>query len=387
MAVNGSESRLGVLIVDDAAFYRKLLRRCVTDLPGVQVVGTASNGRIALGKIEYLKPDFVILDIEMPELGGLEALEQIRLRWPGIGVVIVSGQARNAAEMTVRALARGALDFVAKPAGGQADDNLQQLRKGLSEVLTAFRASRARAADTPSLPTAPAHVASARAAPDKVAQVRLKAGASPAVADIPKQARLSSQQVGAIGIAASTGGPQLLMKLIPMLPGDLSVPVFIVQHMPPMFTAELARSLDRNAPLSVCEACDGQIIEPGRAYLAPGGQHMVVRRSGTPTNTGALSIGLNSGPPVHGCRPAADVLFRSLATIYQARALVIVMTGMGSDGMEGVSAVKKQGGGCITQSAESCVVYGMPKAVVERGLSDEALPPELIVSRIRQLVR
>ncbi len=372
---------LGVLVVDDTTFYRKLLRRCVEQLPGVHVVGTASNGRVALGKMEYLKPDFVILDIEMPELGGMETLEQIHQRWPQVGVVVVSGHARSAAESTVKALALGALDFVPKPNGPKPEENLQQLRDGLGAALSAFRVSSLRTKG---------RVDAARSDP-RLAAIEMdrpqpRTGSNAAVLSVGRTA-LSPRAMQAIGIAASTGGPQVLSTVIPALPEDLPVPVFVVQHMPAMFTAALARSLDRAGPISVCEAENGQIVEPGTVYIAPGGHHMVVRKAVSATGLGELSIGLNTGPAVNGCRPAADVLFRSMAVAYQSRALAIVMSGMGCDGRAGVSAMKSRGAICLTQSEQSCVVSSMPNAVVTAGLSDESLPPEAIAARIRQLTR
>lgn len=357
-----------VLVVDDTAFYRNVLRRCVAELPHARVIGTAATGREALTKIEQLQPDFVILDIEMPELNGLATLRQVHRRWPEVGVVIVSGQDRNSAELTVEALARGAIDFVAKGGGGNPDENLHQLRSGLRRVIDTYRASRFRRRTRPE-------------------------PASPDVALVTKDAattstgRAKAERIDVIAIAASTGGPQVLSTVIPMLPATLGVPVLIVQHMLPAFTVALARSLDRISPLRVCEASEGQTLEPGNVYVAPGARHMVVR-AGSPGLGGArASIGLTDSLPENGCRPSADVLFRSLAAFYQGQVLAAVMTGMGIDGAAGVRALKKRGATCLTQSADSCVVYGMPRAVVEAGLSDANLAPEALALRIVEVAQ
>jgi len=361
-----------VLVVDDSAFFRKLLRGCVEDLPGVQVVGTASNGKLALAKIDYLKPDFVVLDIEMPELGGLETLQRIHRRWPQIGVVIVSGQAKSAAELTVQALARGALEFVPKSSAAGERHNIKELTRSLRAAIDAFRQSRVRAHPAPPPPGESAS--------------RLRAASSDRESNLePLPKKLSGVRIEAIGIASSTGGPQALMALIPRLPAEVSVPVFVVQHMPPMFTAALARSLDRQSALTVCEAQEGQRVGPGMVYIAPGGLHMVLR--GRPTAKSGVSIGLLNTKPENGCRPSADVLFRSMATSYGGAGLGVVLTGMGADGTAGVRAMKQRGASCITQLPESCVISGMPRAVVEAGLSDESLDPQRIAERIGLLLR
>jgi two-component system chemotaxis response regulator CheB len=191
-----------------------------------------------------------------------------------------------------------------------------------------------------------------------------------------------------VAIAVSTGGPKALQEVIPRLPADLGVPVLLVQHMPPEFTKALAETLDRCSAGQVVEATAGQWVEPGRVYLAPGGKHMVVRRAGegTPPRASAV-IGLNSSAPVNSCRPAADVLYRSLGPVYGGRVLAVVMTGMGCDGLAGVRTIKQSGGYCLTQSAGSCVVYGMPRAVDEAGLSDESAPLGRLAERITALVK
>ncbi|MBP1627983.1 MAG: hypothetical protein H6Q00_2458, partial [Holophagaceae bacterium] len=195
-------------------------------------------------------------------------------------------------------------------------------------------------------------------------------------------------QIEVVGIGVSTGGPNALTEVIPHLPADFPVPVLVVQHMPPSFTASLADHLDRRSPLRVCEAREGERIEVGNVYIAPGGKHMVVRRHEIPgTNTFQRIIGLNENPPENSCRPSVDVLFRSLAAHYEGSVAAVIMTGMGNDGCEGVRTLKRRGCRCLTQSAETCVVYGMPMAVDEAGLSDEQVPLDLLAQRLVRLVR
>jgi two-component system chemotaxis response regulator CheB len=352
---------LRVLVVDDMALYRRLLTEAMRAVPRARVVGMAADGVSALEKLETLPVDFVVLDIEMPRMNGIEALAVIRERWPQIGVVIVSGVDDRAAELTVEALSRGALDFVPKGGSLSAEAGLDDLGRHLRRVVTNFRTKRAihqfeRHAQSPASRSLPPP---RRDRPNRV----------PPVLD-------------AVALAASTGGPQVLDEVLAGLPGDLGLPVFVVQHMPPPFTAALARRLDLKSALTVCEARDGQIVEPGVVYVAPGGRHMVVRGAG-PTSR----IGIVAPQDGDHCRPSADVLFRSLATAFGGRVLVAIMTGMGDDGLAGVRALRHRGAYCLSQEEATCVVYGMPRAVSAAGLSDEEFAPPTLAARLASLVK
>ncbi len=350
-----------VLVVDDTAFYRRVLTRAVARIPRASVVGIAADGLSALEKLEQIQVDFVVLDIEMPNLGGLETLSVIRQRWPEVGVVVVSGLGHRAAELTVEALSRGALDFVPKGGGPSVDANEEQLAQSLVRVVTTFRSRRALS-----------HLEAA-------SRPRQQSTRSRAVSIRP----CVTSKFHAIALATSTGGPPVLVKVLRGLPASLGVPVFIVQHMPPAFTHALARQLDKEAGLRVCEAQDGQLVEPGVAYVAPGGRHMVARASGA---LGQVSIGVL--PPLADDlhHPSADVLFRSLASAYRGHVVVAVLTGMGDDGTAGVRLLKQRGASCLTQTQQSCVVYGMPRAVDNEGLSDEQLDPQDMGVRLANLV-
>jgi len=361
-------TKLRVLVVDDTIVYRKILSEVLESIEDVQLIGVASHGRLALAKLEQTPADLVLLDVEMPEMGGLETLGHLRKRWPETDVVMVSGTNMSSAEITVQALEQGALDFLRKPEGTDPEASRQELRDKLRPLIRHIAMRRNMRA-----PAAP------RAA--GVAEIH------PAV---PRRITPFSPQpcrIEVVGIGISTGGPNALAELIPLLPANFPVPILVVQHMPPSFTASLAEHLNRRSPLRVCEATEGEQIEAGSVYFAPGGKHMVVRRHEIP-GTGKYKriIGINENPPENSCRPSVDVLFRSLAAHYEGAVAAVIMTGMGNDGCEGVRTLKRCGCHCLTQSAETCVVYGMPLAVDEAGLSDEQVPLNLLAQRLVRIV-
>lgn len=366
-----TETPLRVLVVDDTVLYRRILTDTLEELGEVHVVGTAPQGRLALGRLALEPADLVLLDVEMPEMDGLETLVHIRRDHPGTSVIMISGSNSLAADATIRALEAGALDFIRKPEGSDAAASRAELREALRPLLRHVRTRKnlqggGADARRPSAP-APTH----RPPPTQ---------AAPAPAP-------SKLVMEAIGIGISTGGPNALGELIPALPGDLPVPVLVVQHMPPGFTASLAEHLAKRSTLRVREAKEGESLQPGTVYLAPGGQHMVVRSRRNEDGTSLRFIGLNQNPPEHSCRPSVDVLFRSMAAHFEGGVLAVVMTGMGSDGAEGVRALKRRHCHCLTQSEDSCVVYGMPMAVDEAGLSDERVPLADLAGRITHLAR
>ena len=367
--------RLRVLIVDDTIVYRRILADVVEAMDGVFLVGTAPHGRLALAKLEQTPADLVLLDVEMPEMNGLEALREIRARHPGTSVVMVSGVNLSAAETTLRCLELGALDFLRKPEGADPEASRNELKDKLRPLLrhAQTRINLRGGADRAGTAGAPA------AQP-------LPAPALPAAPPPPRAGRAAPVpgRIDVVGIGVSTGGPNALAELIPRLPADFPVPILLVQHMPPVFTASLAEHLDQKAKVSVREAREGEPVVPGCVFIAPGGKHMVVRR--LPEGDAPI-IGLNENPPENSCRPSVDVLFRSLAAQYDGNMLAVVMTGMGNDGCEGVRAMKRRGCRCLTQSEATCIVYGMPLAVDEAGLSDEQVPLDRLADRITHLVR
>lgn len=345
---------LKVLIVDDSSLYRKILSSAVDALPMPTRLETAPSGMIALKKIPQFDPAVVLLDIEMPDMNGIEVLKAIRKENTEITVVLVSGTTSRSADITIEGLSSGAADFIPKPTGGSVDENVKALQQGLAEAFALAAARRLRRAERAQRPAPAGPAATAAAVPS-----------------------LLPSRVEIVAIGISTGGPNALETMLPMLPASFPVPIAIVQHMPPLFTASLARSLSRNAKLTVVEAEEGMPLAGGGVYIAPGGKHLLIRREGT-----GLVARLDDGPPVNSCKPAVDVMFASLVPVTGKHTLAVVMTGMGADGAAGVAALKQVSAYCLTQSAETCTVYGMPHAVDQANLSDESVPLERMAARI-----
>jgi two-component system chemotaxis response regulator CheB len=358
---------LRVLVVDDTIMYRKVVGDLLAEMPGVEVVGTANNGKIALTRIASLKPDLITLDVEMPIMDGLETLQEIQKSYPDVGVIMLSTLTKRGSDITMRALELGAFDFIAKPDADVMQENVQLLRNAIGPRVKAF----AKRLELRSLlkqrhrpATAAAPVSSVPPAPTVLASSR-RTGKSKAVA---------------IGI--STGGPNALTKMLPQLP-KLGVPIFVVQHMPPVFTKSLAESLDSKCQYEVREAEHNEIVRPDVIYIAPGGRHMRVA-----TNTGgAKIIQVTDDPPENNCKPAVDYMFRSVAREYGALSTGVIMTGMGGDGTLGLKVLKSFGAVTIGQDEESCVVYGMPKIAAEAGVVDVVSPLQMIASEIIRTVR
>ncbi len=365
--------KIKVLVVDDTIVYRKAVSDVLAEIPGVEVVGVAHNGKIAVSKIKTLKPDLLTLDIEMPEMNGIEVLEFLRREAPGVSAIMVSTLTVEGGDMTMKALELGAFDFLLKPATTNIAESKKQLRNLLTPLIKAFQSGRtavgkishARAGARPMTGRTPATTARSR----------------PATAPKPV-ARRGKSEIVTIGI--STGGPNALARMMPMLPGDLGVPIVIVQHMPPVFTRSLAGSLNAKCQLTVKEAEDGEPIKPNVAYIAPGGKQMKLVAS---TDGQNRLIKITNDPPENSCKPSADYLFRSVADYYVGRATAVIMTGMGSDGTKGLEKLKQKGALVIGQDEATCVVYGMPKAPAEKGLVDVVAPLDRIAAEIVKTVR
>lgn len=345
-----------VLVVDDTITYRKIIADIARPFDDVDSVATAASGSIALRKMAADPVDLVFLDIEMPDMDGLETLARIREEFPTVQVAMVSGVTERGASTTMKALEMGAIEFIRKPTEGTQEENTEALARGIRSVVRVVQTRRLTSSATPS------------------DQAQLEIAAPRRVAPVPKR-------FGVLAIGVSTGGPKALTQVIPSLPATFPVPVVVVQHMPPMFTEALARDLDKRSALRVVEAAEGAPVTRGTVHIAPGGRHMTVRGG-----EGGWRVALNDGPPENSCRPAVDVLFRSMATTCaDAGVLAVVMTGMGSDGKRGVEALKRKGCYCLTQSENSCVVYGMPMAVDRAGLSDESVDLGRLAARIIDL--
>lgn len=348
--------KIRVLVVDDSVVIRRLLTDILNDDPEIEVAGIASNGRLALAKLPQVNPDLVTLDIEMPEMDGLTTLPELRKAYPKLPVIMFSTLTARGATSTLDALARGATDYVTKPANvGSVTAGMQCVKDQLLPKIKALCPLNRPV--TPALTRV--------AVPAKTAGV---------------QVARSRRTYDVLAIGSSTGGPQALGNVLKALPASLPVPVVIVQHMPPIFTKHLADRLNQDSPLTVREATGGEVLQPGHVYIAPGDYHMELRRDGV-----AVKTVLHQGPPENSCRPAVDVLFRSVANVYGAGTLAVVLTGMGQDGMRGGEHVAHAGGTIIAQDEASSVVWGMPRAVTEAGLANQVLPLNSIAGEIVRL--
>jgi len=339
--------KLQVFIVDDSALQRRALAEALSQDEGIDVWDYAANGRIAVERLQKDTPDVVILDIEMPEMNGLEALRHIRKKHPRLPVIIYSSKAEAGAAVTIEALTLGADDYLCKPSGSEGVwASISTIR---SELIPKIRAICGRG-----LAGSPAAAAS------KVPQ---RKGPAP--------------KVRVVAVAASTGGPQALTALLGGLESGLRSSFLIVQHMPPVFTQLLAKRLRSTTGQRVAEASGGEALSPGGIWIAPGGSHMVVKKEGVDS-----SIHLHQDPPENSVRPSADVLFRSVAEAYGSRALAVVLTGMGKDGLKGCEAIRKAGGAVLAQDEESSVVWSMPGGVARAGLADAVLPIDRLAREI-----
>lgn len=348
-------SKIRALVVDDSAFVRKVVSQMLGRSPDIEVVGTARDGVDALEMVERFRPDVVTLDLVMPRMNGVEFLREQAKRHP-VPVVICS-IAHETGEMALDAFEAGAVDFVRKPTTLATDRVYEIANELIEKVIGASQAS---------LRPMPAPVAAA------LAPARHAPASSAAVA--------ATTEIVVVGV--STGGPQALRQLIPALPTDFPVPIAIVLHMPVGYTKMYAERLNEISSLEVVEAEEGAIPRPGVALLAPAGQHLTFVRD----PAGIVRAHLDLRPLDTQHRPAVDVLFRSAADVFGARALGVVMTGMGNDGTRGADAIKARGGRMITEAESSCVVYGMPRAVVEAGLSDRSAPLDTLADAILEML-
>jgi two-component system, chemotaxis family, protein-glutamate methylesterase/glutaminase len=370
---------LRVLVVDDSVVFRRVISNALASLPDVEVVGSVSNGKLALQRVRELRPDLLTLDLEMPEMDGLGVLDALRQARETVTVIVVSALTRQGSHATLRALEKGAFDFITKPDLPSAEQSREAIRQELAPRLRAL-ANRLEIRNI--LRQKPA-AASAPAFPNKaLPSPRTPAPGGESIAGrMNRLARPDKPELVLIGV--STGGPNALARVLPAIPRDIGVPLLIVQHMPPIFTQSLAESLARKCAISVREAAAGDIAQPNTAYIAPGGRHMRL----APGPEGAKVLQITDDPPENNCRPAVDYLFRSVASHFPGRAAAVILTGMGNDGTLGLRLLKRHGCFVIAQDEPSCVVYGMPKAAVEAGVTDAVLPLEAIAGRLTQIVR
>lgn len=335
-----------ILIVDDSPFMIGLINNMLAGHPELKVVGSAFNGKIALEKFRELNPDVITLDVEMPVMGGLETLEELK-KISTVPVIMFSSLTKEGAEVTLNALELGAFDFVQKPDnnfGVEVEDVKKEL---IAKILAAVKSKK----QIPSHPELDSGSLRFRAKPP-----------------------MTKGTDKLLIIASSTGGPNAVKQVLSALPKNFPAKILLVQHMPPKFTESFAKRLNNISELEVYEAKDGDIPQAGKVFLAPGDYHMVLDEQGI--------IRLNQEPQVCGLRPAADITMKSAVNLYKNNIFCVVLTGMGHDGTEGAKEIKQNGGHCIAQDEESCIVYGMPKSVVDSGLADSVVPLEKIADEI-----
>lgn len=352
-----------LLIVDDSRIFRKAIQESLVAVDDIEVVGSVWNGVKAMEFIRSNPPDIVTLDVEMPDMDGLQTLTAIqeinassRDSHP-IGVIMLSSHTQRGADITVKALEMGAFDFIPKPEGKDPAENIKSLRRQLVVKIRYFASKR---------------ISSALAKPGIVL---------PRLPEISPALSVSSSGIKAILIGASTGGPRALLDILPSLCEKVNVPIFVVQHMPPTFTQSLAKSLDARCRHTVLEGRDDDIVRERYVYIAPGGRHMLLRKRQRTVRTV-----VNDHPPERGCKPSVDVLFRSGAAVYGRDLIGVVLTGMGSDGTKGAGILQRAGACVIAQDKETSVVWGMPRSVAASGNADQVLPlyriPHAVIARM-----
>jgi two-component system chemotaxis response regulator CheB len=372
-------SWIRVLVVDDSAFMRKIITNILTASSDIEVIGKAKNGREAIEKVTELRPDVVTMDIEMPVLDGIQALGYIMSECP-TPVIMLSGGASAHADVTITAFQYGAVDFILKPSGNISLD----MAKIKDELIKKVKAA------------ANVEVRKLGFIEEKKLKGPKKSRTQEVIDQsesniVDEQARRIKrepvQKNGAkkiVIIGSSTGGPRALQQVIPLLPSNLHAPVLIVQHMPPGFTKSLAERLNMQSLIKVREAMEGDILQSGTVYIAPGDYHMTVKQQRI---NGELKevIALSKGEKVQGVRPSVDVLLNSITSIYGQNSLGVILTGMGSDGSDGIKKLKMAGGKVIAEDESTCVVYGMPRSVIDQKLADYILPIDRIAESIAQI--
>lgn len=349
---NKEETPCRVMVVDDSAIARGIVTRTLEEEEGIKVVASVPNGLMALKAIGNHEVDVVVLDIEMPELDGLAALPRLLELRPEVKVIMVSSASQRDADISLKTMAMGAADYVAKPKAGL----------GGAESFRAELVNKVREHGTRE-----ARPAKKRPAPPKQAPV---AEAKPAPRPGPARPARKPARPDVIAIGSSTGGPQALAEVLKNIDPALTQPILVTQHMPATFTALLAEHMTRYSGRPAAEARDGEPLLPGRIYIAPGGRHMLVEQRAA----GGTVIRLDDGPPENSCKPAVDPMLRSLARNFGERLLVVILTGMGCDGLKGCQAVTGEGGRVVAQDRETSVVWGMPGAVAQAGICEEILP-------------
>lgn len=404
-----------VLIVDDSRIFRGAIEESLSRENDIQVIGSVRNGVKAIEFIKRIRPDLITLDVEMPDMDGLETLEAIQRfnvrnrDLPGIGVIMISSFTQKGADITIQALEAGAFDFITKPEGKTPNESIEILRRQLVVKIRFFASRRIhllggkeniandpkRSSDKPEqksgLISVPGRFPDKKrvyvpgAAHGQKILTRHRVQKEPVIHRARAGRRASGPaNVEAVLIGVSTGGPKALAEMLPGLCALIQVPIFIVQHMPPTFTESLAKSLDTRCSYTVTEARNNDRVQNHHAYIAPGGKHLLVRRP--VSGSDEIRIVINKRPPEKGCRPSADILFRSAAAAYQGNVIAIILTGMGNDGTKGAGTVKRSGGYVIVQDQETSVVWGMPGSAQNSGCADEVVPLGDIPNAVKAVI-
>jgi two-component system, chemotaxis family, protein-glutamate methylesterase/glutaminase len=363
-------AKIRVLIVDDSAFMRKLINDFLSEHPEIEVIGTARNGEDALKKWRIFRPDVITLDVEMPVMNGLEVLKTIMREQP-IPVVMLSSTTKEGADTTLQAIQAGAVDFVAKPSGSISID-LHKIKAELIEkILSASKANLSKLSSVDISVPVEKNEFRMIASEKKPAEKLFASGT---------KRDQNSKKIVCIG--TSTGGPRALQQVLTSLPKDIGVPILIVQHMPAGFTKSLANRLNSLSQIHVKEAEDGELLQKGTAYIAPGGWHLQVKGIGT-----SLAVSLGNAAPRNGHRPSVDVMFESISSIKNYTKIAVIMTGMGSDGSKGLLEMKKNGAvKAIAESQETSIVFGMPKAAIATNMVDDVSNVENIAQSIMKYI-
>ncbi len=395
-----------ILIADDSIIFRRFMNDIISSFEDYSVVGQAHNGKVTLQKIQELEPDIVTLDMEMPEIDGIQVLKAIQNLKKKPSVIVVSSLTERGGSLTLKALQLGAFDFITKPQTG----SLETARNELTNILKPrIRALSLRHKVRGILERKPASalvektvdadsnllykgqaVQSGNVYVDKATSIAEsdvldapKVSIAKTVPQEPKMLPIPKIKPQMIVMGVSTGGPNALNYLIPSLPYTIGVPIFIVQHMPPLFTQSLALSLQKKTSMPVVEAQNNTIAKPGCVYIAPGGKHMRIHSN----SSDSILIQITDDSPENNCKPSVDYLFRSASQAFPGRALSVILTGMGSDGTLGVRLLKRTGCVSLVQDESSCVVYGMPKSVVDAGLADAVIPLNQLAETITNILR
>jgi two-component system, chemotaxis family, protein-glutamate methylesterase/glutaminase len=355
--------RIRVLVVDDSVVIRRLVTHALEQDASIEVVGSASNGAIALQRVAQLSPDVVTLDVEMPEMDGLEMLRRVRREYPALRVIMFSTLTERGAAVTFEALSLGADDYVTKASNdGSLDRSMMRLREELIPKVKQFFQFSGESHGGTKTGSIPVHAA------------------MPGPGSRPLPAAGAKRRPRVVAIGVSTGGPNALGAILPELPPGFPLPILVVQHMPPLFTRLLAERLRATCRLPVEEAGDGAPVEVGKILIAPGDFHLKVVLLG-----GGVRVCLDQSPPLNFCRPAVDALFTSIGEVYGGAVIAVILTGMGQDGLRGTEILKARGATVVAQDEASSVVWGMPGAVVHAGLADRVLPLDQVVPAILRM--